>query len=147
MKQVSIHTDGGADPNPGLGGWAAVLTFGEVRRELYGAEPGTTNNRMELRAVIEALTVLKEPCEVLMFVDSEYVKKGITEWIIGWKRNGWRTASKEPVKNKDLWQQLEALTATHTLKWQWVKAHAGNPLNERCDALVHHARSEFRASR
>jgi ribonuclease HI len=147
MKEITIYTDGGADPNPGLGGWACVLLFGAHRKELSGAEPDTTNNRMELRAVIEALRALNEPCEVSLFVDSEYVKKGLTLWLANWKRNGWRTASKEPVKNKELWLELEAQCAKHSLSWQWVKGHAGNRENERCDQLVHQARVAFRSSR
>ncbi len=144
MKSVTIYTDGGADPNPGLGGWGAVLMFGNHEKELCGAEPDTTNNRMELLATISALAALSEPCEVNLHTDSEYLHKGISQWIVGWKQNGWRTASKEPVKNKDLWIKLDELTTTHKINWAWVKAHAGNQMNERCDALVHKARATYR---
>ena len=145
MKSVTIYTDGGADPNPGLGGWAAVLMFGRHKKELSGAEPDTTNNRMELLAPINALGALSEPCAVMLHTDSEYLQKGISQWIAGWKRNGWKTAGKEPVKNKDLWMRLDDLTTIHQISWAWVKAHAGNAMNERCDALVHEARAAFRA--
>ncbi len=145
MKSVTIYTDGGADPNPGLGGWGAIVLFGQYKRELCGAEANTTNNRMELQATISALSALTEPCEVTLHTDSEYLQKGITQWIAGWKRNGWRTATKQPVKNKDLWVRLDELAATHKISWAWVKAHAGNMMNERCDALVHEARATFRS--
>lgn len=136
MKKVVIHSDGGCHGNPGPGGWAATLTYGPHHRELSGGEPATTNNRMELRAAIEALNLLKEPCEVEFLTDSEYVKNGVTAWVAGWKRNGWRTKTKQPVKNADLWRALDAATARHKVNWKWVKGHSGHQGNERCDLLA-----------
>ena len=138
MKAVTIYTDGACKGNPGPGGWGVVLTFGERVKELKGGEPLTTNNRMELMAVIQALQALNQPCDVTLFLDSEYVRKGITEWIQGWKAKGWRTASKQPVKNADLWQTLDSLVSGsgHQIQWRWVKGHAGDPGNERADALA-----------
>lgn len=138
MNHVDIHTDGACKGNPGPGGWGVVLQSGGARRELFGGEANTTNNRMELTAVIEALRALKRPCRVALYLDSEYVRKGITEWIHGWKAKGWRTAAKQPVKNADLWQALDALVhgGSHAIEWHWVKGHAGNPGNERADALA-----------
>jgi ribonuclease HI len=138
MNTVIIHTDGACKGNPGPGGWGVLMQSGEHTRELFGGEPQTTNNRMELMAVIQALNALKRPCRVEIHLDSEYVRKGITEWIHGWKAKGWRTASKQPVKNADLWQQLDALVhgGSHDLSWHWVKGHAGHPGNERADALA-----------
>ncbi len=138
MKTVIIHTDGACKGNPGPGGWGVLLESGEHTRELFGGEAQTTNNRMELMAVIQALSALKRPCRVQIHLDSEYVRKGITEWIQGWKAKGWRTASKQPVKNADLWQQLDQLVQTggHDLSWHWVKGHAGHAGNERADALA-----------
>ncbi len=135
-KKVTIHTDGGCDGNPGPGGWAAVLRFGEHVRELAGGEPATTNNRMELQAAISALTALKQPCDVTLFTDSEYLRGGITEWLPSWKANHWRTAEKKAVKNDDLWRQLDQLASKHNVNWQWLKGHAGHPDNERCDQLA-----------
>ncbi|MBC7597510.1 MAG: ribonuclease HI [Polaromonas sp.] len=137
-QHVVIYTDGACKGNPGPGGWGAMLTSGETLKELFGGELGTTNNRMEMTAVIEALAVLKRPCRVTLYLDSEYVRKGITEWISGWKARGWRTAAKQPVKNVDLWQKLDALVSSggHTIQWRWVKGHAGDPGNERADALA-----------
>jgi len=137
-QHVVIYTDGACKGNPGPGGWGAMLTSGETLKELFGGELGTTNNRMEMTAVIEALAVLKRPCSVTLYLDSEYVRKGITEWISGWKARGWRTAAKQPVKNVDLWQKLDALVSSggHTIQWRWVKGHAGDPGNERADALA-----------
>ena len=138
MNQVVIYTDGACKGNPGPGGWGVLLQAGRHRKELFGGECDTTNNRMELVAVIEALKALKRPCDVQLFLDSQYVRKGITEWIHNWKARGWMTADKQPVKNADLWQQLETLV-THTghdIAWHWVKGHAGNPGNERADALA-----------
>ena len=138
MNQVVIYTDGACKGNPGPGGWGVLLRAGQVEKELCGGALNTTNNRMELMAVIEALQALKRPCDVALYLDSQYVRKGITEWIAGWKAKGWRTASKEPVKNVDLWQQLDALVqgAGHRIDWRWVKGHAGDPGNEHADALA-----------
>lgn len=135
-KKVAIHTDGGCDGNPGPGGWAAVLRFGEHVRELSGGEPATTNNRMELQAAISALMALKEPCDVTLFTDSEYLRGGITEWLPIWKANHWRTADRKPVKNDDLWRQLDEVASKHKVNWQWLKGHAGHADNERCDQLT-----------
>jgi ribonuclease HI len=136
MDKVEIYTDGACKGNPGAGGWGALLVAGEHKKELFGGEPNTTNNRMELKAVIEALGVLTRPCEVIIHTDSQYVQKGISEWIHGWKARGWKTAAKEPVKNVDLWQALDAAQAQHKMEWRWVKGHAGHPGNERADALA-----------
>ena len=138
MNTVIIHTDGACKGNPGPGGWGVLLQSGEHERELFGGEALTTNNRMELMAVIQALTALKRPCRVEIHLDSEYVRKGITEWIAGWKAKGWRTASKQPVKNADLWQQLDQLVqqTEHQISWHWVKGHAGHVGNERADELA-----------
>ncbi len=133
--EVIIYTDGACKGNPGPGGWGALLIAGENRRELYGGETLTTNNRMELTAAIEALRALKRPTRVRLFTDSSYVKQGIETWIRGWKRNGWRTSDKKPVKNADLWQTLDALAASQTVEWRWVKGHSGDPGNDRADAL------------
>ena len=138
MNQVIIYTDGACKGNPGPGGWGVLLRSGTLEKELFGGEPATTNNRMELMAVIEALSALKRPCHVVLHLDSEYVRKGITEWIHGWKAKGWLTAARQPVKNADLWKRLDALVASggHTIDWRWVKGHAGDPGNERADALA-----------
>ena len=138
MNAVQIYTDGACKGNPGPGGWGVLLRSGSGEKELYGGAGATTNNRMELMAVIEALTALKRPCAVTLFLDSEYVRKGITEWISGWKARGWRTAAKQPVKNVDLWQQLDALVSGggHQIDWRWVKGHSGDPGNERADQLA-----------
>lgn len=138
MNHVTIYTDGACKGNPGPGGWGVYLQSEAHEKELFGGERDTTNNRMELMAVIQALTALKRPCEVTLFLDSEYVRKGITEWIKGWKAKGWKTAAKQPVKNADLWKQLDALVASggHRIEWRWVKGHAGDPGNERADALA-----------
>jgi ribonuclease HI len=135
-KVVHIYTDGACKGNPGPGGWGAVLAFNGTERELFGGEPATTNNRMELTAVIEALAALTRPCRVVLHTDSQYVQKGITEWIRGWKARGWRTASKEPVKNADLWKKLDEIVRSHDIEWIWVKGHAGHVGNERADALA-----------
>jgi len=136
MKEVLIHTDGGCEGNPGPGAWAAVLRHGSHVREISGGELATTNNRMELRAAIEALEALKEACAVTLFTDSEYLRNGITAWIKGWKARGWITKDKKPVKNADLWRQLERASARHRVSWEWLKGHAGHADNERCDALA-----------
>jgi ribonuclease HI len=139
---VTIYTDGGCAPNPGPGGWAAILLMGAHQKELKGGEPSTTNNRMELMAAISGLEALKWPCVVDMHTDSTYVRDGITKYINNWKRNGWRTAAKEPVKNEDLWHRLDAAVQAHAVKWHWVKGHSGDHYNERADELVHEARDE-----
>lgn len=133
---VDIWTDGACKGNPGWGGWGALLKQGSHEKTLCGGEPNTTNNRMELMAVIQALAALKRRCTVVIHTDSQYVQKGMTEWIANWKRRGWRTADKKPVKNADLWQMLDELVEKHDLSWQWVKGHAGDPGNERADALA-----------
>jgi ribonuclease HI len=133
---VQIATDGACKGNPGPGGWGALLRFGDREMELAGGEPQTTNNRMEMMAAIRALQSLKKPCRVTLSTDSKYVMDGITKWIHGWQRNGWRTADKKPVKNADLWQELVAATAPHQISWEWVRGHSGHPENERVDALA-----------
>jgi ribonuclease HI len=133
---VIIHTDGACSGNPGPGGWGAILKFGDVEKELKGGEAHTTNNRMELMAAISALETLKKPCTVDLYTDSQYVRQGITGWIHGWKKNGWRTADKKPVKNVDLWQRLDGALKTHEVRWHWVKGHAGHDANERADQLA-----------
>lgn len=142
-QRVTIYTDGGCIGNPGPGGWAAILLYGEHVRELSGRYRQTTNNRMELRAAIEALNTLKRPCAVDLYTDSEYVRNGITQWVIGWQRRGWKTAGKKPVKNQDLWQQLLAAVERHTkaggVEWHWTKGHAGDRWNERADELANGA--------
>lgn len=135
-NQVVIYTDGACKGNPGPGGWGALLRCNGQEKELFGGEPDTTNNRMELTAVIAGLDALKRPCQVVVYTDSQYVKKGISEWIHNWKKRGWKTASKEPVKNADLWQQLDASRERHQVEWRWVKGHAGHEFNERADALA-----------
>ncbi|WP_374587716.1 ribonuclease HI [Ideonella dechloratans] len=136
MSEVTIYTDGACKGNPGPGGWGAWMRWGEHEKELWGGEPQTTNNRMELTAVIQALSLLKRRCTVAIYTDSEYVRNGITSWIHGWKRRGWRTADNKPVKNVELWQQLDSLALQHDVAWHWVKGHAGDPGNERADALA-----------
>ncbi len=143
--RVIIYTDGACKGNPGRGGWGAWLAWAGHEKELFGGEPLTTNNRMELTAVIEALASLKRTCEVTLFTDSEYVRKGITEWIHGWKLRGWKTADRKPVKNADLWQRLDALRSLHHVNWQWVRGHTGDPGNERADALANRGCSEAAA--
>jgi ribonuclease HI len=133
---VTIHTDGACKGNPGPGGWGALLSFGDREKELFGGEPATTNNRMELTAVIRALESLKRACEVELYTDSQYVKNGIETWIHGWKRNGWRTADRKPVKNAELWRELDRLAAQHRIRWHWVKGHNGDAGNDRADALA-----------
>lgn len=135
-ETVEIYTDGACSGNPGPGGWGALLLYGEHEKEITGGEFETTNNRMELMAAIQALNLLKRPCKVILYTDSTYVKNGITEWIDGWKAKGWKTAAKKPVKNADLWQALDTAASRHNIDWRWVKGHAGNPENERADALA-----------
>jgi len=134
--RVDIHTDGACLGNPGPGGWAALLRWRSVERELVGGEAMTTNNRMELMAAIAALEALKSPCCVVLTTDSQYVRQGMTEWMSGWLRRGWKTASGEPVKNRDLWERLHAAASRHAVEWHWVKGHAGDPDNERVDQLA-----------
>jgi ribonuclease HI len=139
MNKIIIYTDGACKGNPGPGGWGAILrSTGQAEKELFGGELLTTNNRMEMTAVIEALSALKRPCNIALYIDSKYVLQGITEWLPGWKAKGWKTAAKQPVKNVDLWQKLDALVNSggHTIEWCWVKGHAGDPGNERADALA-----------
>ena len=139
MSIVEIYTDGACRGNPGPGGWGALLSSGEHRKELSGAEPLTTNNRMELTAVIRALEALKRPTEARIFTDSEYVRRGITAWVKSWKARGWKTADRKPVKNQDLWERLDQLAAGHRIEWRWVKGHSGVPGNERVDQLANEA--------
>ena len=134
--KVVIHTDGACSGNPGPGGWGAILQYGEKTKEISGGELSTTNNRMEMMAAIQALESLTRPCKVELHTDSQYVQKGIHEWIHGWKKRGWLTADKKPVKNDDLWKRLDAARARHEVDWRWVKGHAGHELNERADALA-----------
>jgi len=139
MADVEIYTDGACRGNPGPGGWAALLLFGEHEREISGAETLTTNNRMELTAVIRALEALKRPCTGRLYTDSQYVRQGVLEWVKQWKARGWKTADKKPVKNQDLWEALDALVQVHKLEWHWVKGHSGNVGNERVDELANRA--------
>jgi len=141
-EHIDIYTDGACKGNPGPGGWGALLIYRGQEKELFGGEPMTTNNRMEMTAVIEALKCLKRPCRIVLYTDSQYVQKGISEWIKGWKARGWKTASKEPVKNADLWQQLDAARQPHDIDWRWVKGHAGHEFNERADQLANRGVSE-----
>ncbi len=136
MGKVTIYTDGACSGNPGPGGWGALLLYGEHEKELYGGEGETTNNRMELQAAIEALNALKRSCEIDLYTDSQYVKGGITGWIHGWKKNGWKTSNKKPVKNAELWQALDYALKRHNVSWHWVKGHAGHEGNERADELA-----------
>lgn len=145
MGRVIIHTDGACSGNPGPGGWGAVLQYNGTIKELQGGEALTTNNRMELTAAIEALNALTRPCEVELHTDSQYVKNGLTGWIHGWKRNGWKTADKKPVKNVELWQALDAAVQRHRIDWRWVKGHAGDPMNERADQLANAGMAPFKA--
>lgn len=136
QQHVVVHTDGACSGNPGPGGWGVILEWSGHRKELKGGEPHTTNNRMELMAAIMALESLKRPCTVDIHTDSQYLRHGITEWIKGWKRNGWKTAAKKPVLNQDLWMELDALTQQHQIEWKWTKGHADHPDNNRCDELA-----------
>jgi len=141
---VEIYTDGACRGNPGPGGWGALLRYRGREKTLSGAEADTTNNRMELMAAIRALETLKRPCKVTLFTDSEYVKKGITEWLKNWKRRGWKTADKKPVKNADLWRRLDTAAAAHDIHWRWVRGHSGHPENERVDALAREASQQVK---
>jgi ribonuclease HI len=136
MKQVDIFTDGACKGNPGPGGWAAILRMGPHEKELVGGEPETTNNRMEMTAILRGLTALNEPCAVTVHTDSRYVIDGMTKWIFGWQKKGWVNAAKKPVANEDLWRELQAAARPHKVSWEWVKGHSGHPENERCDALA-----------
>ncbi len=147
MKHVDIFTDGACSGNPGPGGWGAVLRYGEVEKELFGGEADTTNNRMELTAALSALTALTSPCEVDLYTDSKYVMDGISKWIFGWKKNGWKTADKKPVKNGEIWQALDAARLRHKVEWHWVKGHAGHPENERADELARQGMAPFKGKR
>jgi ribonuclease HI len=142
--RVRIHTDGACSGNPGPGGWGAILAWNDHERELKGGEPHTTNNRMELTAAIAALEALKRPCTVDLYTDSQYLRSGITTWITTWKRNGWRTAERKPVKNVDLWQRLDQLLTQHEVHWHWVKGHSGHDLNERADRLARQGLADTR---
>jgi len=142
-RRVVIHTDGACSGNPGPGGWGAILEFDGSEKELFGGAPDTTNNRMELTAAIEALSALKRPCTIELHTDSQYLRQGITQWIRGWKRNGWKTADRKPVKNVDLWQALDALIGIHKVDWRWVRGHAGHDLNERADELARKGMAPF----
>jgi ribonuclease HI len=139
MAIVEIFTDGACSGNPGPGGWGAILRYGDTEKELSGGEAETTNNRMELTAAIEALNALKRPCQIVLTTDSTYVKDGITSWIDGWKKRGWKNSQKKPVKNEDLWKALDEARSRHTVEWKWVKGHAGHAENERCDELARNA--------
>ncbi|KIL99167.1 Ribonuclease HI [Paramagnetospirillum magnetotacticum MS-1] len=146
-ETVEIYTDGACSGNPGPGGWGAILRFKGIEKELKGGEPQTTNNRMEMMAVLSALNALTRPCAIDLYTDSEYVKKGMTEWLRGWKARGWKTADKKPVKNDDLWKALDEAAARHKVSWHWVKGHAGHPENERADALAREGIADMRAAR
>ena len=144
MNKVEIFTDGACKGNPGPGGWGAILRYGTAEKEIYGSSKNTTNNIMELTAVIESLKNLKKPCELIITTDSKYVKNGITEWIHNWKKNGWRTAAKKEVKNKELWIELDSLIQIHSISWDWVKGHSGHPENDRADLLANVAIEELK---
>jgi ribonuclease HI len=143
LNKVEVYTDGACRGNPGPGGWGALLRYGEHEKELYGGESETTNNRMELTAAIKALEALKRTSDVVLTTDSQYVRKGITEWLDGWKKKNWKNAAKKPVKNADLWQQLDQLNQRHSVDWQWVKGHSGHPDNERADQLANQGIDEL----
>lgn len=145
--KLDIFTDGACSGNPGPGGWGAILRSGDVERELFGGEAGTTNNRMELTAVIRALEALKRPVAARVHTDSQYVQKGISEWIHGWKRRGWKTSGNQPVKNEDLWRELDRLASLHKIEWVWVRGHVGHPENERCDELARRGVAQVRSAR
>jgi ribonuclease HI len=136
LKQIEIYTDGACKGNPGPGGWGALIRYGDHEKEISGGDPDTTNNRMELMAAIQSLNVLIEPCSILLYTDSKYVCEGITKWVAGWQRNGWKNASKQPVRNADLWHDLIAASARHEIEWRWVKGHSGHEGNDRADKLA-----------
>jgi ribonuclease HI len=143
LKRIEAYTDGACRGNPGPGGWGAILRYGDREKELKGAEADTTNNRMELTAAIRALEALRQPCEVDLYTDSQYLRLGISQWMHGWKKNGWKTSGRKPVKNQDLWQELDGAAARHEVRWHWVKGHSGHPENERADALANEAIDEL----
>ncbi|MDD2183216.1 ribonuclease HI [Kingella sp. SNUBH-2017] len=143
---VYLYTDGACKGNPGPGGWGVLMRYGRHEKELFGGEAQTTNNRMELSAVIEGLAALTRPCRVVICTDSQYVKNGMEKWIHGWKRNGWKTAAKQPVKNAELWQRLDELAAQHQIEWQWVRGHTGHPENERADELANRGAAQAAAA-
>lgn len=143
MKKITVYTDGACRGNPGPGGWGVLLRYDQHEKELYGAEAETTNNRMELMAAIKAIEAVTESCEIELWTDSQYVQKGITEWLPNWKARNWHTANRKPVKNADLWQQLEQAIKTHRVSWHWVRGHSGHPDNERVDALANRAIDEY----
>lgn len=143
MKKINIYTDGACRGNPGPGGWGALLVYQDSEKTLKGGEANTTNNRMELQAAIEAIRSVSEPCHIVLTTDSQYVRKGITEWLKGWKARGWMTAARKPVKNKDLWEALDAEIISHEVEWHWVKGHSGHPENDRADALANEAIDEM----
>lgn len=145
MKTVEMYTDGACRGNPGPGGWGVLLRNGDKERTLYGGNPNTTNNRMELTAAIEGLSVLSEPCRVELTTDSEYVRRGITEWMPGWKQRNWRTASRKPVANRDLWERLDVITSEHDVRWHWVRGHSGHAENELVDALANQGIDEMQS--
>lgn len=142
MSRVTLYTDGACKGNPGPGGWGVLLRWGSHSKELWGGEPGTTNNRMELTAAIEGLAALKRRCEVDLYTDSQYVKNGVNQWMANWKRNGWRTSARKPVKNAELWRRLDELVNAHNVTWHWVRGHTGNPGNERADELANRGAAE-----
>ena len=142
-KKIEMYTDGACKGNPGVGGWGSYIIEGNSEKDLYGFNLNTTNNKMELTAVIESLKTLKSKSEVTIFTDSQYVKNGINQWIINWKKNGWKTATKKPVKNKELWKELDGLVQQHVVNWEWVKGHSGNPGNERADQLANKGIEEY----
>jgi ribonuclease HI len=145
MKEVTIYTDGACSGNPGPGGYGAILRYGDKDKEISGGDLETTNNKMELRAAIEALTLLREPCTVTLYTDSEYVKNGITVWMDGWKKKNWKNSKKQPVANRELWEALDLLNQKHQVTWKWLKGHAGHPENERCDELARAAIDRLRS--
>jgi len=145
-KRIEIYTDGACSGNPGPGGWGAILRFQGKEKELSGGQPSATNNQMELQAAIEALKALKEPCLVDLYTDSQYLRQGITQWIHNWKKNGWKTSDKKPVKNQSLWTELDELVQLHSINWHWLKGHAGHPENERCDELARNEIERLRES-
>jgi len=146
MRRIEIYTDGACSGNPGPGGWGAILIAGRHRKEICGGAADTTNNRMEMMAAIKALEALKGPSQVRLYTDSSYLKDGITRWIVNWRRNGWKNAAKKPVKNSDLWRQIETLSEQHSIDWHWVKGHAGHPGNERADELAREGMAAYRKS-